>query len=77
MNDLDRKERASRFNSLMASDAFKELEAWANNEVETSMLRMDGTPASELNLGLVCEERGTRKGIKKVIDQIRFYAEGR
>ena len=59
------------FSSMMESQAWKKLDAWSKEERESSLKRTDGTSVTDLSLGMVCEERGIRKGILKVIQ----YAE--
>jgi flagellar motility protein MotE (MotC chaperone) len=67
---------ASAYSAMMQSEAWKDLENFANGERESSMKRMDTKNASDLVLGEVCEERGIRKGIFKVIQHAEFRAGG-
>ncbi len=61
---------------MMQSEAWQDLEKYANEERELSMKRMDAKSASDLSLGEVCEERGIRKGIFRVIQHAEFCREG-
>ena len=63
--------------ALTNSHAWKDLESWATHEADASMKSIDNTPATELNLGKVCEERGYRRGLMRIIQQAKFMAEGR
>lgn len=56
------------YSSMMSSDAWKDLEAYAQSERERSMKHIDSKSASDLTLGEVCEERGFRKGIMKIFN---------
>lgn len=52
---------------MMQMDAWKDLEAFARAEVEHSISQVDSRSAADLTLGYVCEERGIRKGITKLL----------
>lgn len=56
---------------MMESLAWKDFVKYAEGEKTMSVQKVDDKPASELNLGMVCEERGIRKGILRLIQ----YAE--
>lgn len=57
---------------MMNSLAWKDLEAWALDERERSMKSVDSIAAKDLSINHVCEERGYRNGIKKLIDQAHY-----
>lgn len=65
------------FSVLVRSNAWQRLEAWVAHEVDSSIRLQDAKPADELNLGTVCEERGIRKGMMRVIQEAKGKAEGR
>jgi hypothetical protein len=62
--------------TMMNMDAWKDLEEWASNERDASIKRVDDRAASDLNIGTVCEERGIRKGILKIIQHANQCKEG-
>lgn len=68
--------RASLYAQMVESAAWKDLERWADAERIESMKRVDDKDASALNLGTVCEERGIRKGLLKLIQHAHFCREG-
>lgn len=72
----DKKALADAYNSMMQLAAWKDLERYADDERHASMRRMDDKSASNLSLGEVCEERGIRKGIFKLIQHAQQRAEG-
>lgn len=72
----EKKALADAYNSMMMTSAWKDLERYADGEKESSMKRMDSKSASTLSLGEVCEERGLRKGISKIIDHAKQCREG-
>jgi hypothetical protein len=73
----DEKNRwASSYGSMMQSEAWKDLERYALAEREASMQRIDVKNASDLSLGEVCEERGIRKGIFKLMQHAEFKKQG-
>lgn len=57
---------------MMNSPAWKDLEAWALDERDRSMKSVDSIAAKDLSINHVCEERGYRNGIKKLIDQAHY-----
>jgi hypothetical protein len=71
----DRQAVASRFESLMNHEAWKLLEKMADEQRESSMKDQDNKNAQDLNINVVCEARGFRKGIRWVFDQVRTKAE--
>jgi hypothetical protein len=72
----EKKERASAYQNMMQMPAWKDLEKYASEERISSMKRMDEKPAAILSLGDVCEERGIRKGIFKIIQHAEQCREG-
>lgn len=75
MNDA-KKSLMNAYASMMQMDAWKDLERFAILERDASAKRIDDKPASELNLGSVCEERGIRKGLFKIIKHAEQCREG-
>ena len=65
------------FQDLVKLDAWRELEKWIDQECQNSMKRMDNIDAQDLKLNQVCEERGYRNGLRKVLREVRQRAEGR
>jgi hypothetical protein len=72
----DRKSLAGAYTHMMTLDAWKDLEKWAMEEEQYSMKRQDDKPAKDLVFAEVCEERGYRKGIKKILDHAAQRKEG-
>lgn len=60
------------FASLLVHPAFLQLEAWAQDQSEISMRSIDSISAKDLSVNHVCEERGYRKGLKKIFEHARF-----
>lgn len=65
------------FAQMITLSAWKRLEKWAEEESDRSMRMIDGISAKDLSVNHVCEERGLRKGILKVIQYANGQAEGR
>ena len=65
------------FEAMLATDAWKALESWVAHECDESMKRHDNKSAADLIINEVCEDRGIRKGMRKVLQQAHFFAEGR
>ena len=57
------------FEAMMNMPAWKLMEDWAKQEREESMKRMDNKAASDLNINVVCEERGIRIGLRKFLQK--------
>ncbi len=76
MNSDERKSIAKAYHDMMQMPAWKELMKYANEERDASVKRVDDKNASDLNIGTVCEERGIRKGIFKLIKHAEQSAEG-
>ncbi len=75
-NKEEKKAMASAYRQMMQLPAWKDLEKYCAGERDASMKRMDVKPATDLSLGEVCEERGIRKGIHKVIMHALQRCEG-
>lgn len=67
---------AGAYAAMMQMDAWKDLARYADAECEASMIRQDSKPAVELIVQEVCEDRGIRKGMKKLIQHAEFCREG-
>ncbi len=76
MTPEERKQWQVAYDAMMQSDAWKDLERYADDQRQASMLRTDTKPAAGLSLGEVCEERGIRKGIVKIIQHAQFRQQG-
>lgn len=76
MNSDEKKSLQSAYQSMMYSAAWLDLERYASDERDASIKRVDDKNASDLNLGSVCEERGIRKGIFKIIKYAQQRGEG-
>lgn len=76
MTPEERQRRAGNYAAMMSSEAWKDLEKWAKEESAASHQRMDDTAASELNLAVICEERGLRKGIEKLLKHADYCRAG-
>lgn len=72
----DKKAHTDAYRTLMNMDAWKDFEQFANAEVDASRKREDSKHASDLTIGYVCEERGIRKGILKLIQHAEQKREG-
>ncbi len=71
-----KKHLAGVYAAMMASEAWADLVRYADSERELSMKRIDDTSAADLSLGHVCEERGVRKGLMKLIQHAEYCKEG-
>ena len=67
---------ANAYALMMASDAWLDLERFMIEERTSSMRRIDDKSAASLSLGEVCEERGIRKGIIKILQHAAQRKEG-
>ena len=76
MTDEEKKSMSSAYHSMMVTDAWQDLVAYAKSEIESSYKRMDSKSATELRIGDVCEERGIRKGLLKILQHADFKREG-
>jgi hypothetical protein len=76
VKDAGKKELIAMYTAMMQTDGWKHLVDFAEKEREQSMKRMDSKPAADLSLGEVCEERGIRKGIFKIIQHAEFCRDG-
>lgn len=65
------------FEDLINFEAWKHIEKWSEEECLNSMKRIDAISAKEININIVCEERGYRKGLRKFISEVKSLAEGR
>lgn len=66
----------SEYTSMMGTPAWKNLVAYAENERDASIKSIDDKNASDLNINVVCEQRGIRKGIFKLIQHAEQCREG-
>ncbi len=73
---MDKKALAAAYQSMMRMPAWEDLERFGNFEREASMQRIDVKPAKDLSLGEVCEERGIRKGIFKIVQRAKQCRDG-
>lgn len=71
----DQEAVAAIFQSLLNNEGWKRLEKMADEQRESSMKDQDNKDAALLNINVVCEARGFRKGIRWVFDQVRTKAE--
>lgn len=76
MTPEEKKSLTNAYASMMNMDAWEELVRFANSERDASIKRIDDKNAADLNLGTVCEERGIRKGIFKLIQHAEQCREG-
>lgn len=77
MTDKDRADRGELYTQMIASKAWADFEKWANSELARSRDIIDAINAKDLNVNQVCEERGYRNGIRRMIQEARARAEGR
>lgn len=61
---------------MMNMDAWKDLERYAEAERMKSVERSDMKSAANLTLSEICEERGIRKGMQKLIQYALQKGEG-
>lgn len=64
------------YDDMTKLPAWKDLVDYAEGEMEASMKRIDSKSASDLNIGEVCEERGVRAGIRKILRHVDMRKEG-
>ena len=62
--------------SMMQMDAWRDLASFVDLEVSASLHNQDNRPLSELTLIEAAEQRGIRKGMRKVLRQAEFNREG-
>jgi hypothetical protein len=63
----EKKPLSGAYAALMQSEAWKDFVDYADKQCDSSMRMIDSKSACDLSLGEVCEERGFRKGMKKLI----------
>ena len=73
---VDRKPLANAYAQMMDSPAWKDLEKWAMDESDRSMKAQDAKPAVEMIINEVCEERGYRNGLRRLIQHASQRKEG-
>lgn len=61
---------------MMETDAWKDLEEYIKEQRESSMKMIDNKSAKDLSLGEVCEERGIRKGLIKILNHAQTRKDG-
>lgn len=76
MNALERKQLADNYAAMMQMQAWADLEQYLKDEILLSVNRSDSKSAAEITIGEVCEERGLRKGLNKVLQHALFRKEG-
>ncbi len=76
MTPEESKSLANAYASMMNMNAWQDIVRFANEERDASIKRIDDKSAADLNLGTVCEERGIRKGIFKLIQHAEQCREG-
>lgn len=67
---------SSAYIALIQSDGWKDLEHFMDMEREASMRRIDSKAASELTVGEICEEKGIRKAINKILRYVQDRKNG-
>lgn len=67
----------NQFHDLIKMEAWKHMENWIEDECQRSIDRLDIVDAKDLNINLVCEQRGYRNGLRKVVRELKGLAEGR
>lgn len=68
--------RASDYAAMMNMAAWSDLVAYAEAERDASIKSIDDKSAADLNINVVCEQRGIRKGIFKLIQHAEQCREG-
>lgn len=76
MNELERKQLADNYAAMAQMPAWADLLAYLLEERGASVKRSDVKSAAELTIGEVCEERGIRKGLTKILQHVDFRKEG-
>lgn len=76
MNELERKQLADNYAAMMQMPAWADLQSYLLEERESSVKRSDVKSAAELTIGEICEERGIRKGLNKILQHALFRKEG-
>ena len=71
----EQKATSALYQQLIASAVWQDLERMGDEQRNSSMKLQDATPAENLNLGKVCEERGFRRGIRWVFEQAKTKAQ--
>lgn len=73
---MEKKKLSHDYAVMMSSEAWKDLVQYAEDERSASIKRVDDKDASDLNIGTVCEERGMRKGMHKLLQHAEQRLEG-
>lgn len=68
--------KAKDYAAMMNMNAWHDLVAYAEAERDSSIKSIDDKSASDLNINIVCEQRGIRKGIFKVIQHAEQCRDG-
>lgn len=71
-----KKAMADAYIVMMQTAAWKDLEKFALDQIQSSMDTEDTKSSSDVTLGFVCEEKGYRKGIKRLIQHAKQRREG-
>lgn len=72
----DKKATADAYHAMMVMEAWQDLIDFIQQERESSFKRTDAKSAAELTIGEICEERGIRKGLLKILQHAEFKREG-
>lgn len=75
MNE-EKKARMNNYGAMMNMEAWKDLVRYAESERDVSIKSIDDKNAADLNINIVCEQRGIRKGIFKIIQHAEQCREG-
>jgi hypothetical protein len=67
---------AREYASLMTMRAWQDLVNYMETERDASMKSIDDKSVGDLNINIVCEQRGIRKGMLKIIQHAEQCAEG-
>lgn len=68
--------QARDYSVMMEMPAWKDLERYAKEEKDASFRREDSKTATNLSLNEVCEERGIRKGMERLLRYAEEKKEG-
>ena len=77
MSEIERRGLGSSYQQMTDLDAWKDLEAYIKEQRETSIKLLDDRSPKDLTLGEVCEERGIRKGMLKILSHVESMKSGK
>ena len=76
MSDDKKTAVARAYDALTQTEAWKDLVAFAEGELVRSANVADSTGIKDLDIRVVCDERGFRRGIRALLAHVEFKKQG-